>query len=105
MKDKSLSPGGSRNLGVDALRCVSMLLIVCLHIMNRGGAIPGTAARGALLLYPLRILASSAVNIYALISGYVMLRSRFRPARVLELWLQVWVINVVVGLIDRKSVV
>lgn len=93
------SRGAGRNLGVDTLRCVAMLLIVCLHIMNRGGALPSPKTEAATLIYPLRILASSAVNMYALISGYVMLQSRFRPARVLELWLQVWVLNVVVGLI------
>ena len=90
---------GSRNTGVDALRCVAMLLIVCLHVMNRGGAIPAAGTAAAVLLYPLRVLASAAVNIYALISGYVMLRGRFRPARVFTLWLQVWVLNVVIGLI------
>lgn len=88
-----------RNYGVDALRCVSMLLIVCLHVMNRGGAIPPVGTAASLWLYPLRILASSAVNIYALISGFVMLHGRFRPARIFELWLQVWVLNVVIGLI------
>ena len=89
----------TRNPGVDALRCAAMLLIVCLHVMNRGGALPAGGSPAALLLYPLRVLASSAVNVYALISGYVLLRGRFRPARILALWLQVWVLNVVIGLI------
>lgn len=88
-----------RNYGVDALRCVAMLLIVCLHVMNRGGAVPAAGTGAALWLYPLRILASSAVNIYALISGYVMLHGKFRPARIFELWVQVWVLNVVIGLV------
>ena len=101
MNETKISHGANRNLGVDALRCVAMLLIVCLHVMNRGGAIPSTRSTAALLLYPLRILASSAVNMYALISGYVMLRSKFRPARVMDLWLQVWVLNVVIGLVGN----
>ncbi len=88
----------ARNLGIDALRCVAMLLIVCLHVMNRGGAIPPTNTAAAIFIYPLRIFASAAVNIYALISGYVTLKGRFRPARVMELWLQVLVLNVVIGL-------
>ena len=88
-----------RNYGVDALRCVSMLLIVCLHIMNRGGAIPAGGSAEALWLFPLRSLASSAVNIYALISGFVMLTGKFRPARVLELWLEVWVLDMGIALV------
>ena len=94
-------PGKSegRNYGVDVLRCLAMLLIVCLHVMNRGGALPTVRSGAALWLYPLRVLASAAVNIYALISGFVMLHGRFRPARIFELWFQVWVLNVVVGLV------
>lgn len=87
-----------RNYGVDALRCVAMLLIVCLHVMNRGGAKPAAPGLAMNMLYPLRVFASAAVDIYALISGYVTFRGRFRPARVFELWLQVLFLNVVIGL-------
>lgn len=88
-----------RNFGVDALRCVAMLLIVCLHVMNRGGAKPSSPGMAMNMLYPLRVFASAAVNMYALISGYVSFRSRFHPARVFELWLQVLFLNVVIGLV------
>ena len=88
-----------RNYGVDALRCVAMLLIVCLHVMNRGGAKPASSGLAMNMLYPLRVFACAAVNMYALISGYVSYRSRFHPARVFELWFQVFFLNVVIGLV------
>lgn len=89
----------ARNLGIDALRCFAMLLIVCLHVMNRGQAVPPPNSFASILIFPLRIFASGAVNMYALISGYVTLKGKFRPARVFELWLEVLVLNVVVGLV------
>ena len=88
-----------RNLGIDALRIVAMLLIAIVHIYNRGGVasqLGGSTALAFQLNYPLRLLCYTAVDLDALISGYVMLEGRFRPARFLELWLQV----VAIGLVE-----
>ncbi|MBQ1410304.1 MAG: acyltransferase [Oscillospiraceae bacterium] len=102
MSSRLSTSSAGRNYGVDALRCAAMLLIVCLHVMNRGGAIPAAGTAAALWLYPLRALASAAVNMYALISGFVMLHGKFHPARIFELWLQVWVLNAGIGLIGIR---
>ena len=88
-----------RNLGLDLLRIVAMLLIVTVHIYNRGGVAEGI---GTLRSFAgqsnlaMQILCMTAVNLYALISGYVLLESRFHPGRLFELWLQV----VVIGLLE-----
>lgn len=107
MKQAALpGPAGKpeRNLGIDALRVVSMLLIVVLHVFTRGGAAEQTGglttARG-IAAFPLRTLCMSAVDVYALISGYVMISGRYRTARLFELWLQVFSIGVVGCLIER----
>ena len=86
----------SRNLGIDALRCLAMLFITCLHVLNQGGARNVPAAVSGWLL-PLKVLANSGVNLYALISGWVLVYGRFRPARLLELWLQVLFWNLIVA--------
>ena len=78
-----------RNLGIEALRIVSMLLIAAVHVYNRGGVAGKLHGLAIDLNYPMRVLCMAAVNLYALISGYVMVKGRFRPARFLELWLQV----------------
>lgn len=88
----------SRNLGVDLLRCIAMWMIACLHVVNRGGVAGAVAgSTGASLLFPLRVVVSCGVNIYALISGYVTIYGRFRPSRVFELWLQVFFWNMLIA--------
>ena len=100
MNDNMQTPltGGKheRNLGVDLLRIVAMWLICCQHIINRGGVYAATG-ESRLLLYPLWVLSTAGVNIYALISGWVTVTGRFRPARVAELWLQVFVLDLVLS--------
>ena len=96
----SLKPANAdRNMGVDLLRCAAMWMIACLHVVNRGGVVNAAAGNGAAdaWLWPLRFVVSCGVNIYALISGYVTVYGRFRPARVAELWLQVLFWNLVIA--------
>ena len=88
--------GVERNLGIDALRIFAMLLIVVLHVYNRGGAASLLVNPGSWsyrINFPLRTVCMGTVDLYALISGYVMVSGRFRPARYLELWLQVVVLG------------
>ncbi len=91
-----------RNLGIDALRCLAMLLIACLHVLNQGGAgsVSGDAAGW---LQPLRMLCNCGVNIYAVISGWVLVCGSFRPARLLELWLQVLFWNLTVAAVGTAA--
>ena len=89
--------GGNRNLGIDTLRIFAMVLIVVLHVYNRGGAAAGLIDVGSWdyrLNFPLRTVCKATVDLYALISGYVMVTGRFRPARYMELWLQVFFLGV-----------
>jgi len=80
-----------RNSGIDLLRVLAMGLIVLHHLLLHGGlvfAFPDFSASG-MAVQLLNTVTRCAVNVYALISGYVMVRSRFRPARLMGLWLQV----------------
>lgn len=87
-----------RNVGVDLLRCAAMWMIACLHVLNRGGVIAASGGSGYTWLTTLNCFVSCGVNVYALISGYVMIESRFHPARVVGLWLQVLFWNLVIAL-------
>lgn len=87
----------THNYGIDLLRCLSMLMIVVLHIYNQGGVLTAIqkAAPKSLQYYlswGVRFLCLGAVNLYGMISGYVMLNSSFKPRRFFSLWLQVVVI-------------
>lgn len=78
-----------RDRGIDLLRVLAMGAIVLHHMFTHGGlllAFPkGSPTRA--LLYLAEAFLCCAVNVYALISGWV--RVRFRLSRLLCLWLQV----------------
>lgn len=80
-----------RNPGIDLLRIFAMGMIVLHHLLSHGGllfAFPDFSPSG-LLMHLLNAFSRCAVNTYVLISGYVMVQSRFRPSRLMALWLQV----------------
>lgn len=67
-----------------------MGLIVLHHLLLHGGlatAFPAFSASGV-TIHLFNAVTRCAVNVYALISGYVMVNSRFRPSRLIGLWLQ-----------------
>lgn len=89
---------GNRNYGVDLLRMVSMFLIAMLHTLAQGGAMVRLAgAEGTYYtLWFLETCAYCSVDCYGLISGYVGVNNRFRPARFLELWFLVFFYQVLI---------
>lgn len=68
-----------------------MGMIVLHHLLTHGGLLLAFPEPGptAAVLYLLNALTCCAVNVYGLISGYVGC-GRFRPARLMGLWLQAW---------------
>ena len=80
-----------RNYGIEIFRCVAMIMIIILHIVNQGGVLNATKTftpsyYGA---YWLKVVGYCAVDCYALISGYVNASKRFRIKRILSLWVEV----------------
>ena len=76
-----------RNYGIDALRMLSMFMVIVLHILGRGGVLQAT--RGRLPNYIvglfLEIAAYCAVNCYAIISGYVGYGRKIRYSNLIYL--------------------
>ena len=60
-----------RNYGIDALRLISMLGVVALHVLGRGGVLANAAGKKYAVCWFLECLAFCAVNCYGIISGYV----------------------------------
>ncbi len=87
-----------RNYGVDLLRIVSMFLIAMLHTLAQGGAMVRIIGDEGTYyaLWFLETCAYCSVDCYGLISGYVGVNSRFRPARFLELWFLVFFYQVLI---------
>lgn len=79
-----------RNYGIDLLRILSMILIVTIHVLIQGGltdcAARSSAAYGWLIFC--QSIAYCCVNCYALISGYVGVKSDYRYYKTVSIWLQ-----------------
>lgn len=80
-----------RNYGIDALRMLAMFMVVILHVLTQGGILNASVRftyqyeAGWLL----QSAAFCAVDVYALISGYVGVSAKYRYRNIAELWLQV----------------
>lgn len=79
----------SRNYGIDALRIVSMLMIVMLHVLGSGGILKSSGSTNYWIAWLFEIASYCAVNIYALISGYVGVYSKYRISNLAVLWCRV----------------
>ena len=91
-----------RNYGVDLLRLLAMLFVVILHILGRGGVLENASNISCDLGYLLEIFASCAVNIYAIISGYVIYTEKekmFKHSKYISIWIPVFFYSFSIGLI------
>lgn len=80
-----------RTHGMDALRILTMFMVVILHILTGGGLL-GEVSRFTSQYeagWFLQCAALCAVDVFALISGYVWVNAKYRYRNILELWLQV----------------
>lgn len=79
------------NYGIDLLRILAMFFVVVLHVLTQGGVL--NAAKRFSSQYEMGWLlhtsAFCAVDVYALISGYVCVHSKYRYRNIVELWLRV----------------
>ncbi len=79
----------AKDLGIELIRIISMLLIVCQHFMNHGGFLKN-AGENELFLNLIHVLFAPAVNVFVIISGYFGVNTRaLKIKKGAELWLQV----------------
>lgn len=82
-----------RNIGIDALRLLAMFYVVVLHVLGQGGVLESTAGIKNDVAWLLEIIAYCAVDVYAIVSGYVGYTDEYRPfksSKYLSMWLQVF---------------
>lgn len=94
----------TRNYGVDLLRILAMLYVVILHAVGPGGILEAAAVGSVQykVAWFLETWTYCAVNIFALVSGYVSYTERDRKTNwssYVMLWLQVVVYGVAVTLV------
>lgn len=99
----------NRNLNIELLRIVAMLLIIMGHSIGHTyllDAIPRSSINYYLVSL-LQVISYPATNIYVMISGYLLCEKHFSTKRIATIWIQVFFYSVllmlVVGIIDRGS--
>lgn len=80
-----------RNYGIDILRHLSMFMVVMLHVLGHGGIlynISNTSFKGIVVWF-IYLSSYCAVNVFALISGYLGVNSRHKSRNIINLSFQV----------------
>ncbi len=81
----------TRLYGLDALKVLSMLMVVILHTLSKGGIL-GIVSPGTVNYYTawfLEVACYGAVDIFAAVTGYLMIDRKFKSSRIISVWLQV----------------
>lgn len=100
-----MNPQGKKNrmVNMELLRIVSMMLVVVLHYLDKGGLLARLsdkeASWGSYLPWLLEAFAISAVNCYMMLTGYFLASSSFKVSRLVRTVLQVWFYSVGIGII------
>ena len=90
-----------RETNLDLLRILSMLMILTLHILSKGGLLntENTTDIQYYIYWLLECLSIVAVNCYVLISGYFLIKSQFKLKKFLTLWAEVLFYSVLMYII------
>ena len=100
---------GNRNLNIELLRIVAMLLIIIGHSIGHTyilDAIPKNSINYYLVSL-LQVISYPATNIYVMISGYLLCEKHFSAKRIATIWIQVFfysaLLMLVFCLVDRET--
>jgi hypothetical protein len=77
-----------RNYGIDIFKMFAMYLVCVLHVLGQGGVVISTEKFSAnyVVAWGLTLFAYTSVNCFALASGYVGYKAKFRPRKIIELY-------------------
>ena len=96
-----------RMANLELLRCVAMMMVVVLHYLGKGGLLADLTGESLnapeLAAWLLEAFCIVAVNVYMFLSGYFLSGSSFRLSRLIQLWMQVWLYSVALGLAGALS--
>lgn len=99
-----------KNYGIELLRILSIVFVLILHILGRGCIYPYVGTEANLINHPanyyivwyLESAAYGAVNLFAIVSGFVGLYSKFKLNRWLKLYALVFFWGMVLFLLFDK---
>lgn len=87
-----------RNMGIELLRIVAILMIMILHTMGQGGVLSNAAplSKGYEVAYLLEALSYSSGAIFGIVAGYVGLKSSGKISNIVYIWLEVLFYTVII---------
>lgn len=90
-----------RNVNFEILRILAMFMIIFLHICGHGRAREDVTffSFNFFLLWFLLACAYVCVNVFVLISGYFMIKSKTKMDKIIKLWAQIWFYSVAIFVI------
>ncbi len=91
-----------RNVSLDLLRILSMLLIILLHSVDHSGVLEQAAVSTTPMQLYVRfvyMLVQVCVNCYVLLSGYFLVKSEFKLQKLFALWMEVVFYSAVIRLL------
>lgn len=91
----------TRSYGVDIARCLAMFMVVVLHNLSNGGVLRTvqiSSLTGA-IYWGIEDLAIVAVNLFAMISGYLLICHDFQIKKIIYLWIKVLFWSVSISLV------
>ena len=89
-----------RNYGIDLLKIISMYMVVLLHVLGCGGILENCekVSCNYYVAYSLEISAFGAVDIFAMITGYLMVEKKVNGFKIIPLWLTVFFYSTLIAL-------
>ena len=94
-----------RNYGMDCLRILSMYMVVVLHVLGQGGILDA-CEKFSFNYYVAWFLETScycAVNVFAMITGYVMINVKFNAYKMIPLYLTVLFYSAIITIVFKFS--
>ena len=91
-----------KNVNIEILRIVSMIMILILHFFYHGNILNEMPKKINLLCVStisVEVLCIVAVNIFILISGYFLCKSKFDINKIIKLYGEIFVYSLIIGFI------
>lgn len=92
-----------RHMGIDLLRIVSMYMVVILHILGIGGILDNAEYESLnyFVFWSIETICFVGVNCFALITGYFMIKGKWRLEKFIYLWFEVFFYSVVLSIMTQ----
>lgn len=84
----------TRNFALDILKIIAMIMIVCLHVLSKGGFIDSEKNSYCNTLIFLEIICIVAVNCYVIITGYFQVKSNLKLKNIVKIWIKTFMYSI-----------